>query len=94
MCRHGFQHVLDVVAQLLRILKAGGEEKVVDMDNLLKREALDVIGKSLYRYILTYHVHPCILEATLARPSLQLGSTLAHVVHHNPGRGADSSGSQ
>lgn len=45
MCRHGFQHVLDVVAQMLRILKAGGKETVVDMDNLLKREALDVIGE-------------------------------------------------
>lgn len=44
MHRHGFQHVLDVVGQLLRILKAGGEDAVVDMDNLLKREALDVIG--------------------------------------------------
>ncbi|EIE19314.1 cytochrome P450 [Coccomyxa subellipsoidea C-169] len=50
MCRHGFQHVLDVVAQLLRILKAGGEEKVVDMDNLLKREALDVIGRVGFGY--------------------------------------------
>ncbi len=46
MHRHGFQHVLDVVGQLLRILKAGGEDAVVDMDNLLKREALDVIGTS------------------------------------------------
>lgn len=46
MHRHGFQHVLDIVGQLLRILKAGGEDAVVDMDNLLKREALDVIGES------------------------------------------------
>jgi hypothetical protein len=45
MCRHGFQHVLDVVAQMVRILKAGGKDAVVDMDNLLKREALDVIGE-------------------------------------------------
>lgn len=45
MCRHGFQHVLDVVSQLLRILEAAGEGAVVDMDNLLKRESLDVIGE-------------------------------------------------
>ncbi|CAL8468296.1 g7836 [Coccomyxa elongata] len=48
--RHGFQHVLDIVGQLLRILKAGGEHAVVDMDNLLKREALDVIGRVGFGY--------------------------------------------
>lgn len=37
--------MLDVVAQMVRILKAGGKDTVVDMDNLLKREALDVIGE-------------------------------------------------
>ncbi|KAK9914782.1 hypothetical protein WJX75_000489 [Coccomyxa subellipsoidea] len=48
--RHGFQHVLDVVAQMVRILKAGGKDAVVDMDNLLKREALDVIGRVGFGY--------------------------------------------
>lgn len=36
--------MLDVAARLVHILRAGGEKRVFDLDNLLKREALDVIG--------------------------------------------------
>ena len=42
--RHGFGHVRGVVEQLLGVLHAAGEGKVVDMASMLKREALDVIG--------------------------------------------------
>ena len=36
--------MLEVVGQLLGVLDAAGEGKVVDMASMLKREALDVIG--------------------------------------------------
>jgi hypothetical protein len=40
--------VLDVNARLVHILRSGGADEVFDLDNLLKREALDVIGDPLY----------------------------------------------
>ena len=45
MCRHGFRHVVDINRRLIRMLARSGAENFVDMDELLKREALDVIGQ-------------------------------------------------
>ena len=45
VCRHGFQHVVEISERLVGILKRGGSDKVADMDELFKREALDVIGR-------------------------------------------------
>ena len=45
VCRHGFQHVVEINERLVGILKRGGADKVADMDELFKREALDVIGR-------------------------------------------------
>ncbi|CAK0779841.1 hypothetical protein CVIRNUC_004867 [Coccomyxa viridis] len=48
--RHGFQHVVEINERLVGILKRGGSDKVADMDELFKREALDVIGQIGFGY--------------------------------------------
>lgn len=45
VCRHGFRHVVDINQRLVEMLTRSGADKAVDMDELLKREALDVIGQ-------------------------------------------------
>ena len=45
MCRHGYRHVVDINRRLVEMLTRSGADKAVDMDELLKREALDVIGQ-------------------------------------------------
>ena len=37
--------MLEINKRLVGILKQGGADKVADMDELFKREALDVIGR-------------------------------------------------
>ena len=53
--RHGFRHVVDINHRLVGILKRAGTDKAVDMDELLKREALDVIGLP-QRFCMPYKV--------------------------------------
>lgn len=51
MCRHGFRHVVDINQRLVGMLTQSGTEKAVDMDELLKREALDVIGQHFMNFL-------------------------------------------
>jgi hypothetical protein len=44
-CRGAFEHVLDRSLALVEYLKAQGAAAVHNMDNLLLRESMDVIGK-------------------------------------------------
>ena len=43
-CRKGFQHVLSTTNQLLSLIDQAGSSATLDMDNLLLRQSLDVIG--------------------------------------------------
>ena len=45
MHRQGFRHVVDINQRMVDMLTRAGADKAVDMDELLKREALDVIGQ-------------------------------------------------
>ena len=47
--REGFKHIVSAGQQLVKILMAVGPEVVVDMDNLLSRESMDVIGEMAIR---------------------------------------------
>ena len=55
MCRHGYMHVVDINQRLVGMLMRSGAEKAIDMDELLKREALDVIGQQLKSPLLKFH---------------------------------------
>jgi hypothetical protein len=43
-CRHGFPQMQDVLGKLVAALKRYSPEEVLDMDNIMSRESLDVIG--------------------------------------------------
>lgn len=44
ICRKGFQHILSTTNQLLSLMDEAGPSATLDMDNLLLRQSLDVIG--------------------------------------------------
>ena len=44
LCRKGFQHVLASSNQVLARIQEAGPDATLDMDNLLLRQSLDVIG--------------------------------------------------
>ncbi len=46
VCRDAFGHVLECAAALVDYLKVSGPERVHNIDNLLLRESMDVIGTS------------------------------------------------
>lgn len=43
-CRKGFQHVLSSSSKVLALIQQAGAETSLDMDNVLLRQSLDVIG--------------------------------------------------
>ncbi len=45
VCRQGFKHVVSTALEVCDVIKSVGDSRSVDIDNLLIREALDVIGK-------------------------------------------------
>ena len=66
MCRHGFRHVVEINQRLIGMLMRSGADKAVDMDEQLKREALDVIG---------WHRNCCsALSPPLVSPLLEVTS--------------------
>lgn len=52
MCREAFDHVVDRSLALVGFLKAQGPKTVHNMDNLLLRESMDVIGVWHHGFIL------------------------------------------
>lgn len=54
-CRDAFDHVVDRSLALVAFLKAQGPAAVHNMDNLLLRESMDVIGVFLLL------LHTCVL---------------------------------
>lgn len=44
-CRKGFQHVLHTSNQLIHLIQQAGPDATLDMDNVLLRQSLDVIGR-------------------------------------------------
>lgn len=49
-CRGAFEHVVDRSMSLVEYLKAQGPAAVHNMDNLLLRESMDVIGEPSRAY--------------------------------------------
>lgn len=43
-CRKGFQHVFQTSDQLIHLIQQAGPDNILDMDNVLLRQSLDVIG--------------------------------------------------
>ena len=45
MCRGAFPFVVELTNQVCEVLSSLGPETFVDIDNLLQRESLDIIGR-------------------------------------------------
>jgi hypothetical protein len=55
-CRQGFPQMQDVLGRLVGVLKRYPAEEVMDMDNIMSRESLDVIGMPHHISICSKHL--------------------------------------